>query len=84
MESAAPQMLQSELESGSEMLNAPICGFLYHLDEEGFYCGEERQGASIRAPGAARAGDQQAAAEASDNFSTPTKKVQYIVYSAAV
>lgn len=84
MESAAPWMLQSVLESSSEMLSAPICGFLHHLDEEGFYSGGERHGASIRAPGAAWAGDQQAAAEASDNFSTPTKKVQYIVYLGTV
>lgn len=62
-------MLQSVLESSAEMLSAPICGFLYHLDEEGFYGGEERHGASIRAPGAAWAGDQQAPAKASDNFS---------------
>lgn len=84
MEPAAPWMLQSGLESSSEMLSAPICGFLYHLDEEGFYGGEGRHGASIRAPGAARAGDQEAAADNSDNFPAPTKKVQYIVYSGAV
>lgn len=62
----------------------PSVGFLRHLDEEGFYGEEERHRASIRTPGAARAGDQQAAAEASDNFSTPTKKVQYIVCLGAV
>lgn len=62
----------------------PSVGFLHHLDEEGFHSGEERHGASIRTPGAARAGDEQAAAEASSNFSAPTKKVQYIVYSGAV
>lgn len=82
MESAAPWMLQSVLESSSEMLSAPICGFLYHLDEEGFMVG--KKGMEHPSEPQEQHGQETNRLLLRLLIIFPTKKVQYIVYSGAV